>query len=128
MPLATCPGFSLGPLPVSPDNNAGPYTYGYGMAPAAFDFTAPVRPDLIHPSHVPPADEATIDDSPDLLAQRPAILDVDDRCFPEFSHSSAQYIVRSLSRSALRMLWHQRLGHINFRRLSEMHRFVKGMP
>jgi hypothetical protein len=26
------------------------------------------------------------------------------------------------------MLWHQRLGHINFRRLSEMHRFVKGMP
>jgi hypothetical protein len=26
------------------------------------------------------------------------------------------------------MLWHQRLGHINFRRLSEMHRFIKGMP
>ncbi|KAI2495082.1 hypothetical protein MHU86_19437 [Fragilaria crotonensis] len=38
------------------------------------------------------------------------------------------YPVLSLSRSALRMLWHQRLGHINFRRLSEMHRFVKGMP
>jgi hypothetical protein len=26
------------------------------------------------------------------------------------------------------MLWHQRLGHINFRQPSEMHRFVKGMP
>ena len=37
-------------------------------------------------------------------------------------------IVRSLSRTALRMLWHQRLGHLNFRRLSEMHRFVQGMP
>ena len=120
------------------------------MAPAEYDATPPVCPDMCHPSHVPPADEATFDDSPDLLAQRPAILDVDDcgfpefshssaqcpatldaddRCFPEFSHSSAEtYIVRSLSRSALRMLWHQRLGHINFRRLSEMHRFVKGMP
>ena len=37
-------------------------------------------------------------------------------------------LVRSLSRPALRMLWHQRLGHLNFRRLSTMHRFVKGMP
>jgi GAG-pre-integrase domain len=26
------------------------------------------------------------------------------------------------------MLWHQRLGHLNFRRLSTMYRFVKGMP
>jgi hypothetical protein len=26
------------------------------------------------------------------------------------------------------MLWQQRLGHISFRRLSEMHRFVKGIP
>ena len=39
-----------------------------------------------------------------------------------------EYLVRSLSRPALRMLWHQRLGHLNFRRLSTMHRFVKGMP
>ena len=38
------------------------------------------------------------------------------------------FIMRSLSRPALRMLWHQRLGHLNFRRLSTMHRFVKGMP
>ena len=42
--------------------------------------------------------------------------------------TSDTYLVRSLSRSALRMLWHQRLGHLNFRRLSTMHRFVKGMP
>jgi hypothetical protein len=98
------------------------------MAPAAFDFTAPVRSDLIHPSHVPPADVATTDDPSDSIAQRPVILDADDN-FPEFSPSSLEtYTVRSLSRSALHMLWHQRLGHINFRRLSEMHRFVKGMP
>ena len=38
------------------------------------------------------------------------------------------YHVRSLSRSVLRMLWHQQLGHLNFRRLSTMHRLVKGMP
>ena len=31
-------------------------------------------------------------------------------------------IVRALSRPALRLLWHQRLGHVNFRRLADMHR------
>ena len=39
-----------------------------------------------------------------------------------------EYIVQSLSRSALRMLWHQRLGHLNFHCRSTMHRFVKGTP
>ena len=58
--------------------------------------------------------------------------------FPEFSSDSEpldtpgetreDYGIRSLTRSALRMLWHQRLGHLNFRRLSEMHRFIKGVP
>ena len=49
---------------------------------------------------------------------------------PDTQHTGevTEYIVRSLSRSALRMLWHQRMGHLNFRRLSMMHRFVKGMP
>ncbi|KAI2512045.1 hypothetical protein MHU86_2333 [Fragilaria crotonensis] len=67
-------------------------------------------------------------DYQDIITERPDILDTDED-LPEFSpnHQEA-YVVRSLSRSALRMLWHQRLGHINFRRLSEMHRFVKGMP
>jgi hypothetical protein len=26
------------------------------------------------------------------------------------------------------MLWHQRLGHLNFRRLSELHRHTRGLP
>jgi GAG-pre-integrase domain len=53
------------------------------------------------------------------------VEDDDDK---ESGSSSPCYLVRSLSRQALRMLWHQRLGHLNFRRLSTMHRFVKGMP
>jgi hypothetical protein len=36
--------------------------------------------------------------------------------------------IRALSRSALRLLWHQRLGHVNFRRLADMHRHSKGIP
>ena len=56
------------------------------------------------------------------------VIPVDsDICAP-IPNGVTEYIVRSLSRPALRMLWHQRLGHLNFRRLSTMHRFVKGMP
>jgi hypothetical protein len=36
--------------------------------------------------------------------------------------------INSLSRPALRMLWHQRLGHLNFRKLSELHRHAQGVP
>ncbi len=79
--------------------------------------------------HEPPADTATMDEFPAIIAQHPTILATGDH-LPEFSPAAfpETYVVRSLSRSALRMLWHQRLGHLNFRRLSEMHRFVKGMP
>jgi hypothetical protein len=75
-----------------------------------------------HPSH-------ENNHSEDLLAQRPTLLDGDVH-FPECSSAvpTEAYAVRFLSRLALRMLWHQRLRHINFRRLSKMHRFVKGMP
>jgi hypothetical protein len=67
-------------------------------------------------------------DHQDIITERPDILDTDED-LPEFSPDYPEaYVVRSLSRSALRMLWHQRLGHIYFRRLSEMHQFVKGMP
>ena len=72
-----------------------------------------------------------------MIALRPTILDNYGQ-FPEFSSDSEppdtsgetpeDYGIRSLTRSALRMLWHQRLGHLNFRRLSEMHRFIKGVP
>ena len=109
-------------LPVSSDGNARPYVFGQGMAPAGFDFVVPAKVDMDRPSHEDHHSEG-------LLAQRPTLLDGDVH-FPEFSSAvpTEAFAVRSLSRSALRMLWHQRLGHINFRRLSEMHRFVKGMP
>ncbi|KAI2501679.1 Retrotransposon gag protein [Fragilaria crotonensis] len=96
--------------------------FGQGMAPAGLDFIVPVNIDTDRLSHEGHRSE-------DLLAQRPTILDGDVH-FPELSSPlcTDAYAVRSLSRTALRMLWHQRLGHINFRRLSEMHRFVKGMP
>ena len=124
LPFATCLGFSLGLLPVPPDDNAGPYIYGYGMAAdGAFAPPSPSTATMCHLNHMPPADE-TPDDPLDLIARRPTIVE-----FPEFSPDSPKpYVVRSLGHSALRMLWHQRLGHINFRRLSTMHRFVKGMP
>lgn len=48
--------------------------------------------------------------------------------FPEFSSVSRDLLVGSLSRPALTMLWHQRLGHLNFRRLSELHRHTRGLP
>jgi hypothetical protein len=53
--------------------------------------------------------------------------------FPEFgdhASPSAQqaFVVNALGRSALRMLWHQRLGHLNFRRLSELHKHTRGLP
>ncbi|KAI2508393.1 Retrotransposon gag protein [Fragilaria crotonensis] len=98
------------------DTSARRYIYGNGMA-AVNQFDPPTPTSVI-----------TTDDSPNLIVQRPELLDAMDP-FPEFSPASNEvYTIRSLSRSALRMLWHQRLGHINFRRLSEMHRFVKGMP
>ncbi len=79
--------------------------------------------------HAPPANTATMDDSPAIIAQHPTSLETDDH-LPEFSPAAfpETHVVRSHSRSALQMLWHQRLGHLNFRRLLEMHRSVKGMP
>ena len=38
------------------------------------------------------------------------------------------FLVNALGRSALRMLWHQRLGHRNFRKLSELHKHTRGLP
>ncbi len=123
------PAPDSGLLPVPPDGNARPYIYGHAMAPAGFDFADPLNAAMDHPSYVP-SPVATMDDHPeDLIAHRPAILDADAH-FPELSSSDSPevYVVRSLNRPALQMLLHQRLGHNNFRRLSEMHRFVKGMP
>ena len=70
-------------------------------------------------------------DPPTLIHREPATIDTNALIGVECEEGytpATDYLVRSLSRPALRMLWHQRLGHINFRRLSTMHRFVKGMP
>jgi hypothetical protein len=90
---------------------------------------------FLHPQStramMPPDCRSIPHDPLDPLTCRPTLLDADDQ-FPEFSSdtvqfalpalpltpgatdlpSSAAYLVRALSRSALRMLWHQRLGHI----------------
>ena len=36
--------------------------------------------------------------------------------------------VHALTRNQLRILWHQRLGHLHSRRASDLHRFVVGVP
>jgi hypothetical protein len=144
MPFAPRPGFLLGPLPVSPNDNTGPHSNGFEHRTTVADilaspphFATPVCTNLCHASHVPPADTNAPSEPPDMIALRPTILDNYGQ-FPEFSSDSEppdasgetpeDYGIRSLTRSALRMLWHQRLGHLNFRRLSEMHRFIKGLP
>jgi hypothetical protein len=43
--------------------------------------------------------------------------DVDDEC-----------IVHQLSRNQLRLLWHQRLGHIHSRCVAKMHEAADGVP
>ena len=37
------------------------------------------------------------------------------------------FLVNALNHSVLRMLWHQRLGHLNFRQLSELHKHARGL-
>ena len=39
-----------------------------------------------------------------------------------------EYQVSNLTRDKLRILWHHRLGHLNSRRCSEMHKFARGIP
>ena len=38
------------------------------------------------------------------------------------------FYVNHLTRDQLRILWHQRLGHLHSRRVSDLHRFAKGIP
>jgi hypothetical protein len=38
------------------------------------------------------------------------------------------YLLRHLTRDQLRILWHQRLGHLHSRRVSDLHRFAQGVP
>jgi hypothetical protein len=36
--------------------------------------------------------------------------------------------INHLTREVLRIIWHQRLGHMHFRRVSDMHRYAIGVP
>ena len=47
---------------------------------------------------------------------------------PSQPHDDSGTDEDSDARARLRHLWHQRLNHINFRLLGEMHKYVKGVP
>jgi hypothetical protein len=147
LPPCPCVGFSVGPSSGSPSDDKGPPPHGCGTnathnlngtsVPPSIDAAlipdTPLLTDLSPddpphhtpsrcPTTVPPAIDDAVLPSTRLCLDEPA----SEHDFPE-SHAP-DYTVCSLTRSALRMLWHQQLGHLNFRRLSTMHRFVKGMP
>ncbi|KAI2496066.1 retrotransposon [Fragilaria crotonensis] len=118
----SCPtgaGFSLGLLSALPSDNTRPQElHGCGMIAAdASHHSSPPTPAA---PGSPPTSTGEVPDRSRSCPPIPPAVSLDDE--PQ------SYTVRSLSRAALRMLWHQRLGHLNFRRLSEMHRYVKGMP
>ena len=131
MPATSPVGFSVGPSSDSPsdDNGPNPHRCGVIAAGASSVSSPPLSKSAPTDSAFSPPNPLPMDDGdpPSSTARHMAStsneidIDVDPNPFPE-------YLVRSLSRPALRMLWHQRLGHLNFRRLSTMHRFVKGMP
>ncbi|KAI2509025.1 hypothetical protein MHU86_5401 [Fragilaria crotonensis] len=114
----------LRPLPGLPTDNNGPEPHGCGVIaedthPVS---SPPLEPAALSDPIVLPSDPTVADGSP------PSPLTNRDVCEDIGADSPIDLLVRSLPRAALRMLWHQRLGHLNFRRLSTMHRFVKGMP
>ena len=42
--------------------------------------------------------------------------------------ADSAYIIHHLTRDQLRILWHQRLGHLHSRRVSDLHRYAQGVP
>ena len=42
--------------------------------------------------------------------------------------TNKRYVLHHLGRDQLRILWHQRLGHMHSRRVSNMHRYADGIP
>ena len=68
-----------------------------------------------------------------VLDPRPGLDPVSDPPDPEpppdaENRRNRNIVINSLNRRALYQLWHQRLGHLNYRRLSELHKHVKGVP
>jgi hypothetical protein len=132
------PGFLVGPLSGSPSDDNGPPSNGcrtiadddglISLSPQA-TATASLTESILSAS--------TLCNDLNPTPMIPCVSHASGSEFPfkekymdDNSADAAELnlLVHSLSRQALRMLWHQRLGHLNFRRLSTMHRFVKGMP
>ena len=89
---------------------------------------------LHHPSET--AGDILIDlcNNGGLLYSRPLILPHTDEekygvcALTGDTDVSEQHHVAQLTQDQLRILWHQRLGHIHSRRMSEMHKYVEGVP
>jgi hypothetical protein len=47
---------------------------------------------------------------------------------PAYMEHGEEYVLCHLTRDQLRILWHQRLGHIHSRRVSKMHKHADGIP
>lgn len=122
-------GFSLGPMSASPSDINGPQSHGCGVITADGQLPVPSPPLVTAATANSSIIQSNSPSSPLVghTMSNTGTNTIDDVCDPN-PNGVTEYVIRSLSRSALRMLWHQRLGHLNFRRLSTMHRFVKGMP
>jgi len=72
--------------------------------------------------HVCPHEPPFASSSDDPSASPPNVTDLllqpDDR----------RYLIHHLTRDQQRILWHQRLGHIHSRRVSDTHRYATGVP
>ena len=57
-----------------------------------------------------------------------ASTDSNDGDTPTYMDPDEEYILCHVSRDQLRILWHQRLGHMHSRRVSKMHKHADGIP
>jgi GAG-pre-integrase domain len=84
--------------------------------------TWPLDPDTCsfcsRSSSTPLAAESSPASSKSTDTRAPRLDDPDDHLFQ----------IHHLSRDQLRILWHQRLGHMHSRRVSDLHRYATGIP
>ena len=120
------PGFLVGPLSGSPSDNNGPQLNGCGttaeddgiisLSPQETATASPTKTmvldsNICHNLNSPPMTPCvSCMDGPDFPLEDTCELDDDSADTNGF-----KLTVHSLSRQALCLLWHQRLGHLNFR-------------
>jgi hypothetical protein len=68
---------------------------------------------------------ASEDSSPQSVEELPSPKSVEELLLAPDDRSA---IICHLTRDQLRLLWHQRFGHIHSRRISDMHRHADGVP